>query len=88
MQSFRLRQKQEDGKLKFLARFRAKLIPKLDLEKIKGSIIGRSPKGADEILKKQDHILGSEVTIKPTLPSFLQRLPLLQKNITVEVGFK
>lgn len=79
---------EEDGKLIFLARFRAKLIPKLDLEKIKMEIKGKTPAGVSETLKKKDHILGTEVTIKPTFPAFLQRLPLLEKNIAIEVGFK
>lgn len=79
---------EKDGKLIFLARFRAKLTPKLDLEKIKGQIKGKTPSQVAETLKKQEHILESEVTINPTLPSFLQRLPFLEKNITVEVGLK
>lgn len=79
---------EKDGKLVFLARFRAKLIPKLDLEKIKNQIKGKTPQQVAETLKREEHILGSEVTINPTLPSFLQRLPLLEKNITVEVGLK
>ncbi len=79
---------EKDGKLIFLARFRAKLIPKLDLEKIKKQIKGKTPQQIAQILKKQEHILGSEITINPSLPSFLQRLPLLEKNITIEVGLK
>lgn len=79
---------EKDGKLIFLARFRAKLIPKLDLEKIKGQIKGKTPSQIAQILKKQEHILGSEVIINPTLPTIFQRLPFLEKNIMVEVGLK
>lgn len=79
---------ESDGKLIFLARFRAKMLPKLDLEKIKDEIKGKTPQGVNETLKKHQHILGSEVTMIPSLPSFLQRMPLLKRNITLEVGLK
>ncbi|MEK7616758.1 MAG: baseplate J/gp47 family protein, partial [Patescibacteria group bacterium] len=79
---------EKDGKLIFLARFRAKLSPKLDLEKIKGEIKGKTPSDVAQTLRRHEHILGSEVTMNPKLPSFLQRLPFLERNITVEVGLK
>lgn len=79
---------EKDGKLVFLARFRAKLIPKLDLEKFKKEIKGRTPSNVAQILKGKDHILGSDIIITPKLPSFLQLVPFLEKNIKVEVGLK
>lgn len=79
---------EKDGKLIFLARFKAKLMPKLDLDKLKKEITGKTPNKVAELLKAHDHILGSEIKITPTLPSFLERLPFLGKNITLEVGLK
>lgn len=79
---------EKDGKLIFLARFRAKLSPKLDLEKIKKEIRGKTPNKVAAILKEKEHILGSDIVITPTLPSFLQLIPILERNIEVEVGLK
>lgn len=79
---------EKDGKLIFLARFRAKLLPKLDTEKIKNQIKGKSTNEATAILKEMDNVLGSEIKVSPALPPILQRLPLLSRNIKVEVGLK
>ena len=79
---------EKGGKLIFLARFKAKLIPRLDKNEIKKKIKGKTPKQAKEILKKMENILDVEIMFSPNLPTFLQRLPLLDKNIQVEVGLK
>lgn len=79
---------EKDGKVIFLAKFKAKLIPKIDTDGIKAQIKFKTPVQVEEIVKKIDNILGSEIAFKPSLPGFLQRMPLLGKNITVEVGFK
>ena len=79
---------EKDGKLIFLAKFKAKLLPKIDQEAVRSQIKGRSAKEAAEILKKMENVLGSEIKISPRLPAFLQRLPILGKNIQVEVGLK
>ncbi len=78
----------KDGKLFFLARFKAKLIPKIDMEKVKNQIKGKTPLEAAETVKGMENVLGSDISIKPVLPAFLQRLPFLTKNITIEVGLK
>lgn len=78
----------KDGKLVFLARFKAKLLPKIDTDKIKNQIKLKTPEQVINLLKGMDNILGAEVKMTPSLPSILQRLPILQKNITVEVGLK
>lgn len=79
---------EKDGKLIFLARFKAKLMPKIDTEKVKNQIKGKSAAEASNIIKGMENILGSEIRISPKLPSFLQRLPFLGKNIKIEVGLK
>lgn len=79
---------EKDGKLIFLARFRAKLMPKIDTNKIKSKIKGKTPRDAIETLKKIENILDAEITFSPKLPPILQRIPLLDKNIHVEVGLK
>lgn len=79
---------EKDGKLVFLARFNAKLMPKLDINKIKSAIKGKTPAGAADILKSYENVLGSEIKITPSLPSPFQILPILEQNIKVEVGLK
>jgi hypothetical protein len=79
---------EKDGRLIFLARFKAKLLPKLDLEKIKEQIKGQSPSKVIEILKGNDNVVGSDISIRPSLPGPLQRLPFFTKNISVEVSAK
>ena len=79
---------EKDGKLIFLARFKAKLLPKLDMEKIKNQIKGKQTDNAIETIKTLENVLGAEIKVTPTLPKVLQRLPILTKNITVEIGLK
>lgn len=79
---------EKDGKLIFLARFKAKLLPKLDTEKIKEEIKGKQIDNAIETLKNLENVLGAEIKVTPTLPKLLQRLPILTKNITIETGLK
>ena len=79
---------EKDGKLIFLAKFKAKLLPKIDTEKIKNQIKFKSPSEVTETLKGMDNILGSEIHLSPNLPEILQRLPYLAKNIKIEVGLK
>lgn len=79
---------EKDGRLIFLARFKAKMMPKIDTEEIKNKIKGKTPDGAIETLKQMAHVLDAEVIFTPELPKILQRLPLLGSNISVEVGLK
>lgn len=79
---------EKDGKLIFLARFKAKLMPKIDGEEIKKKIRGKSLTEVSNELKQIENILGSEITIKPGLPPLLQRIPILTRNIKIEVGLK
>lgn len=79
---------EKDGRLIFLARFKAKLIPKIDIPSLKNKIKGKTPDQVVEILKNTDNVLGSEIKIMPSLPKPLQRIPLLGQNIKIEVGLK
>lgn len=78
----------KDGKVTFTAKFRAKLMPKMDTDKIRQQIIGKSPQGASDVIKSYQNVLGADITLTPPLPGFLQRLPILSRNITVTVGLK
>lgn len=80
--------KMENNQLIFLARFKAKLAPKLDLEKIKQEIKGQSPDMAAERLRAQENVLESDIQIIPALPAFLARLPILPQRIQIEVRLK
>ncbi len=78
----------KDGKVTFLARFRAKLIPKIDASQIGKQIRGKTPAEAAEILKGYENVLGSEIKLRPPLPAPIARLPFFEKNIKVEVSLK
>lgn len=79
---------EKSGKLIFLARFKAKLMPKIDTDKVRNQLKGKSAAQAEEIIKGMENILGSEIKISPQLPKALQRIPILGKNIKIEVGLK
>lgn len=79
---------EKDGKVIFTARFRAKLMPRIDAEQIAKLIVGKTPQSAADILRTYDNVLGSDIIITPALPGPLQRLPFIQKNIKVDVGLK
>lgn len=79
---------EKSGKVIFLAKFKAKLLPKIDTEKVKKEILGKSVKEVTDQIKGMENVLGSEIKISPNLPSFLQRIPFLKNHINVEVGLK
>ncbi|MFH1536060.1 MAG: hypothetical protein ABIC96_03255, partial [Patescibacteria group bacterium] len=79
---------EKDGKLIFLAKFKAKLLPKIDTDKIKNNIRFKTPQDAIDYIKGMDDILGAEIQMKPNLPFPLQRLPILGRNLRIEVGLK
>lgn len=79
---------EKDGKLIFLARFKAKLIPKIDGDKIKDQIKFKTPEEAGNTLKSMENVLGSEINLSPNLPKVLERLPILTRNIKIEIGLK
>ena len=79
---------EKDGKLIFLARFKAKLMPKLDIKKIKDQIRGRSANDAVSIIRNLENVLESEIVITPKFLPQIARLPLLDKNIKIEVKLK
>lgn len=79
---------EKDGKLIFAAKFKAKLMPKIDHEKVKKDIAGKTPGEAASILKNIENVIGSNIVTKPSLPGPLQRLPFIAKNITLEVTAK
>ncbi|MBI4038498.1 hypothetical protein HY384_00920 [Candidatus Daviesbacteria bacterium] len=77
-----------DGKLIFLARFKAKLIPKIDTEKILNQIRFKTPEEVLSLVKNMDNVLGADIKMIPDLPKFFARMPILSKNIKIEVGLK
>lgn len=80
---------EKGGKIIFLAKFKAKLMPKLDQNQIKKDIVFKTPEQAAERLKKIENVFSSNIAITPSIPiKPLQRLPLLPQNITLEVTAK
>ncbi len=79
---------EKNGRIIFLARFKAKLIPKVDTDKLKNEIKGKSQAAALDIIKGLDNVLGGEIKLTPKLPGPLARIPFFEKNINIEVGLK
>jgi hypothetical protein len=79
---------EKDGRLIFTAKFKAKLMPKFDLEQLKKDIVFKSPIEADKRLKQIENVIGTEVELTPNVPVPLSRLPILAKNIDLEVTAK
>lgn len=77
---------EKDGKVIFTAKYKAKLMPKLDLSKIKSSIIFKTPLQVEDILKANENVIGADIKISPQLPGPLQRLPILPQNINLEIN--
>lgn len=77
---------EKDGKIIFTAKFKAKLMPKLDLNKIKSDITFKTPTQVEDILKSHESVIGADIKMTPELPGPLLRLPLLPQNINLEVS--
>ncbi len=78
----------KEGKLTFNAKFLGKLVPIIDQEKLKKEITGKSVGEAVTIIKRIENVIGVEAAFKPKLPGFLQRIPFMTKNISLEVMAK
>lgn len=76
---------EKDGRLIFKAKFRAQLLPKLNLEDLKKQMRGQGVNDVADKLKQMEGVMGSEIKISPSLPTPLARLPLLDKNISITV---
>lgn len=79
---------EKDGRLIFRARFRAKLLPKLDTEELKKQMRGRGINEVGNKLKEIENVIGSEIVLSPSLPASFARMPFLDKNITVNISPK
>lgn len=77
---------EKDGKIIFTAKFKAKLMPKLDLNKIKSDITFKTPTQVEDILKSHESVIGADIKMTPELPGPLLRLPLLPQNINLEIS--
>jgi hypothetical protein len=79
---------EKDGKLIFLAKFKAKLMPVLDVEAIRKEIKGKKIEAVADDLQGKEHIIGSEIKLIPSLPAAIAYMPWLEKNIKITVGPK
>jgi hypothetical protein len=61
---------------------------KIDMDKIKKDIAGKSPDQAADQLRTIENVIGSNIDIKPSLPGPLRKLPFLPQNIDIEVTAK
>lgn len=79
---------EKDGKLIFKAKFKAKLLPKFNLEDLKNQIKGQSVTDVASKLKSLENVMGSEIKFTPSIPTALARMPFLPNNITIIVSPK
>lgn len=78
----------KDNKLYFSAKFKAKLMPKIDIEALKKQLVFKSPSQVAEIVRKNETVIGSDIKTSFVLPAALTRMPLLARNISIEVVAK
>lgn len=79
---------EKDGRLIFAAKFRAKLMPKINQDQIRKDLAFKTPAEVVEKVRSIENVIGSNIEITPSLPGPLQRLPILPQNITVEITAK
>lgn len=76
---------EQDGKLVFGAKFKAKLMPKYNESDLKKQMVGKNVEEVVEKLKSLDNVVGSEIKLSPKLPAPLAKLPFLIQNITIVI---
>lgn len=69
----------------FVAQIQANLLPKINPEDIKKGISGKSAIEAKEYLSSIPGFTRTAISFKPRLPSFLETLPRMTKNIVLEI---
>lgn len=73
------------GALSLEVEFKANLLPKLNLEKIKQKIAGRKHQVAQEYLTGLSHVAGAQIVVWPPLPSPLLPLPRRTNRISIDI---
>jgi len=66
------------------ANVQAKISSRIDAEKIKTAIIGKSQAAAEDFIKSQD---GVSKTVFEFRPAWLKRIPSISRNVTVEIRY-
>ncbi len=69
----------------FQARFKADLVPKLDLEEIKKNLLGKKPVIGKTYLSNLPNVVSFEAQINPKLPQSIATFPRLLKRVNIEV---
>jgi hypothetical protein len=69
----------------FQARFKADLVPKLNLEEIKSNLLGKKPVIGKTYLSNLPNVVSFEAQISPKLPESIATFPRLLKRIKIEV---
>lgn len=79
---------EKSGRVIFLAKFKARLLPIINTDDLKKKVVGKSVSEAEEIIRNIENVLSSDIKVTPSLPGFLQRIPFIGKNISITVGSK
>jgi len=83
--NFILEEINKDGMAIFTARFKANLVPQIDLEEIRENLVGKRPEAARTFLQGLSHITFFDVKLSPPLPNWLKTFPKVAKNIKIEI---
>ncbi|GMR19201.1 MAG: hypothetical protein BMS9Abin34_332 [Patescibacteria group bacterium] len=78
-----LEPKLSSNKLSFQAKVSARVVPEVDVEKIKADLAGRNPGSAQEYLSSLTEATAYELQLWPNLPEKLQRVPRNTGRITI-----
>ena len=75
----------EEGILRFTAKFRGLVVPELNKDQLIESITGKSIEAAENFLNEIPKKKGFEIKITPNLTKFWNRLPFKKENIKIEI---
>jgi hypothetical protein len=78
-------EEQPDGSIKILAKIKAKLIPDLNEEEIKGKITGKGLNEVENYLESLDHVSGYKVNTSPAPFRLLKLMPFFKDKIKINV---
>jgi hypothetical protein len=82
---FILQEVEETGLAIFEVNLKAKLIPEIELDKIKQALAGKYPGLGKTYLENLPYVSGTEIEIRPKLPEKILTFPRMTENIDIEI---
>lgn len=75
----------ETGVWEFEVNLSANLLPSVDVDAVKKEVMGKTRESIKDYLSAIPGYARAVVTIKPVLPGFLGRIPMIAKNVAIEI---